>query len=185
MQPLLWIIIALLLAGAIMFASSLKTRRTLPPLELPDGESLPKTALQKRAAWTLLAVLGLTATAAGCLVWFGPQAWWETDGIRHLVTGLLLAALVVFMFFIRGVRALESLDDGSFDERDSAILNRSCAGVGGAMMVVFAAWMIGLTEAHMPTRLIPSYFLYLVFWSLVMTNVIASLAGILLAYRRG
>ncbi len=52
------------------------------------------------------------------------------------------------------------------------------------MMVVMAAWMIGLIEAHIETRLIPSYFLYLVFWSLVMTNVIASLAGILLAYRR-
>jgi hypothetical protein len=32
--------------------------------------------------------------------------------------------------------------------------------------------------------MVPSYYLYLVFWSLVMTNVIASLAGILLAYRR-
>ena len=52
------------------------------------------------------------------------------------------------------------------------------------MMVVLAAWMVGLIEAHIETRLVPTYFLYLIFWSCVMTNVIASLAGILLAYRR-
>jgi len=185
MKPVLWIIVALLIAGAILFASSLRTRRSLPALELPDGESLPKTLLQRRASWTLLAVVMLTLTAAICLVWFGPLAWWENDSIRHPVTALLLAALIIFMFFIRGVRALETRNDGSIDERDAAILSRSCAGVGGAMMVVSAAWMIGLIEAHIETRLIPSYFLYLIFWSLVMTNVIASLAGILLSYRRG
>ena len=82
------------------------------------------------------------------------------------------------------IRALEEAGDGRFDERDGLIMARSCAGVGGAMMVVMAAWMIGLTEAHIETRLVPTYYLYLVFWSLVLTNVIASLAGILLAYRR-
>jgi hypothetical protein len=53
-----------------------------------------------------------------------------------------------------------------------------------AMMVVIAVWMMALIETHVETRLIPSYFLHLVFWSCVMTNVIASLAGILLACRR-
>ena len=83
------------------------------------------------------------------------------------------------------MRSLESRGEGAFDERDSAIMSRSCAGVGGAMMVVIAVWMMALIEAHIETRLIPSYFLYLMFWSCVMTNVIASLAGIILAYRRG
>jgi hypothetical protein len=52
-------------------------------------------------------------------------------------------------------------------------------------MVVVAAWMVALTEAYRETHLVPSYYLYLMFWSCVMTNVIASIAGILLAYRRG
>jgi len=184
MKPVLWIIAALAIAGAILFVSSLRTRRSLPALELSDGESLPRTLLQKRAGRALLVVVALTVLAGACVVWFGPQAWWEDDPIRHTVTALFLGGLVVFMFFIRGVRALEARGDGSFDERDAVILNRSCAGVGGAMMVVFAAWMVGLIETHIETRLIPSYYLYLIFWSIVMTNVIASLAGILLAYRR-
>ncbi|MFC1777956.1 hypothetical protein ACFL3I_11560 [Pseudomonadota bacterium] len=52
------------------------------------------------------------------------------------------------------------------------------------MMVIVAVWMVALTEAFHQTGFIPSYFLYLIFWSAVMTNVIASIAGILLAYRR-
>ena len=185
MKPVLWMIAALLLGGAIVFVSALRTRRSLPAVELPDGETLPKTALQRRAGWTLLVVMLLTAAAAAVLVWFGPQTWWEVDAVRHSVTALLLGGLVVFLVFTLGVRQLETAGDGRLDERDIAIMGRSCAGVGGAMMVVIAAWMIGLIEAYIETRLIPSYFLYLIFWSLVMTNVIASLAGILFAYRRG
>lgn len=185
MQPILWTIVALVAAGAFVFASSLRTRRALPALRLPDGEVLPRTELQKRAGWTLLAVSVLTAAAAIVLVKNGAQAWWDVDAVRHTVTVLLLGGLLVFLVFMLGVRALEAASDGRFDERDGVILGRSCAGVGGAMMVVFAAWMIGLVEAHIETRLVPTYYLYLVFWSLVMTNVIASLAGILLAYRRG
>jgi hypothetical protein len=185
MTPILWLVAALLLAGIIVFFSSVATRRTLPPVELANGESLPRTALQKRATWTLVAVVALTAIAGGSVAYFGPQAWWDDDSVRLSVTFLLLAALVVYLVFTIGVRSLQQRGEGAFDERDSLIMSRSCAGVGGAMMVVIAVWMMALIETHIETRLIPSYFLYLMFWSCVMTNVIASLAGILLAYRRG
>jgi len=182
---LLWIVAALLIAGLVVFVSSLRTRRLVPAIELAAGEVLPRTELQKRAGWTLTAVVLLTGSAAACLVWFGPQRWWDDDAIRLTVTFLLLAALGVYLVFTLSIRALEARHDGAFDERDSAIMSRSCAGVGGAMMVVLAVWMIALVETHIETRLIPSYYLHLIFWSCVMTNVIASVAGILLAYRRG
>ena len=185
MTFILWIVAALLIAGIIIFVSSLATRRRLPPVELAEGETLPKTALQTRATWTLAVVTLLTVVAAVCVAYFGPQVWWDSDAVRLSVTFLLLGALCVYLAFTISVRSLEARGDGAFDERDSAIMSRSCAGVGGAMMVVIAVWMMALVEAHIATRLIPSYFLYLMFWSCVMTNVIASLAGILLAYRRG
>jgi hypothetical protein len=184
MTQILWLVVALLIAGVIVFASALATRRRLPPIQLAEGETLPKTALQKRAAWTLSAVAFLVAAAGGCVAFYGPQVWWDDDTIRLSVTSLLLAGLLVYLAFTISIRALEQRGEGVFDERDSLIMNRSCAGVGGAMMVVIAVWMVALTEAHSETRLIPSYFLYLMFWSCVMTNVTASLAGILLAYRR-
>ena len=64
MFPILWIIVALLIGGALVFIASLRTRRALPPLELPDGEALPKTELQKRAARALVGAGLLTAAAA-------------------------------------------------------------------------------------------------------------------------
>ena len=185
MTPILWLVAALLLAGIIIFTSSLATRRQLPPIELADGEFLPQTALQKRATWTLVVVTALTGTAGGCVAFFGPQVWWNDDTVRLSVTFVLLAALIVYLAFTISIRSLQQRGEGAFDERDSLIMSRSCAGVGGAMMVVIAVWMMALVETHIETRLIPSYFLYLIFWSCVMTNVIASLAGIVLAYRRG
>ena len=184
MTPIAWLVAALLIAGGVVFTSSLATRRLLPAIELPDGETLPKTALQRRAEWALFGVVVLCLVAAGMLLYFGAERWWDDDTVRLTFTGLLLAALFVYLAFTIGVRSLAGRDDGTFDERDSAIMGRSCAGVGGAMMGVLAVWMIGLVETFVETRLVPSYFLYLIFWSCVMTNVIASLAGILLAYRR-
>lgn len=184
MKPILWLIAALLVAGVIVFMSSLVTRRQLPSVDLPDGEKLPRTALQKRAALTLSIVVVLTAIAAGLLAFFGPGVWWDDDKVRLTIMFLLLAALGAYLAFTISIRSLEARDDGSFDERDGAIMARSCAGVGGAMMGVLAVWMIALIETYVETRLVPSYFLHLIFWSCVMTNVIASITGILLAYRR-
>lgn len=185
MRPVLWFIAALLIAGAIVFLSSLKTRRLLPRLDLPEGEALPRTALQKLAGRALAAVVLLSAVAAGIVTRVGPQHWWQDDAVRLTVTLLLLVALGVHLAFAIGEQVLAKRRDGSIDERDIAIINRSYAGVGGALLIVLAAWMIGLGEAYSETRLIPSYFLYLIFWSCVMTNSIATIAGVLLAYRRG
>ena len=182
MKPILWMVMALLVAGAIVFVSALRTRRQIPAL--PEGMSLPPTPMQRYARLALSGVLLFALAAGVCVTVVGAETWWESDPVRLGVTGALLAALLVFVGFMVAVRALESRDDGSFDERDQAILGRACAGVGGAMMVVLAAWMIGLVETFHETRLVPSYFLYLMFWSCVMTNIVASLAGILVAYKR-
>jgi hypothetical protein len=183
-MALVWIVFALLIALVFIYMASLRTRKLLPEIELPDGESLPKTALQKHATRALLIVIALTGLAAGLVIYFTPQVWWDDDTVRLTVTGILLAALLAYLLFTLTIRGMEKREDGSFDERDSAILNRSHAGVGGAMMGVIAVWMVALTETHHQTHLVPTYYLYLMFWSCVMTNVIASIAGILLAYRR-
>jgi hypothetical protein len=181
---ILWIVVGLLIAGIFVYLSSVRTRRLLPKTDLPPGEKVPRTPLQRLAGWTLLAVGLLTAAAAGIVAYHGPQVWWDSDPVRLTVTFILIAALGVYLVFTLTIRALEARADGSFDERDGAIISRSYAPVGGAMMVILAVWMVALTESYRETRLIPSYYLYLIFWSCVMTNVLASIAGILLAYRR-
>jgi hypothetical protein len=182
---LLWIIAALLISSLLVYLSARHTRRLLPEIELPPGETLPRTPVQRAAGWSLAAVSVLSALAAVVVIWSGPAAWWETDAIRLTFTGLLLVALLAYLGFTLSVRRMAERDDGTFDERDQLILGRSSAGVGGAMMVTVAIWMIALTESNNDTHLVPTYYLYLMFWSCVMMNVIASLAGVLLAYRKG
>ena len=184
MNSIPWIVAALLTAGVLVVLSAARTRRSIPPLQLPAGESLPKTDLQRYTGWALAVIGLLFVVAAGIVVHFGAQTWWDDDAVRWTVTFVLIAAFAVFLAFAIKVGVLEKRGEGTFDERDKAILMRSRAGVGGAMMIVAAAWMIGLTETYIETRLVPSYFLQLIFWSLVMTDVVATLAGILLAYRR-
>lgn len=179
-----WIIVALLIAGLLVYITSLRTRRLLPQIELAPGEKLPTTTLQRYASRTLLIIVLLSGLAVGIVIYHGAQLWWENDPVRLTFTLVLIVALLAYLVFTIKIRVLESRADGSFDERDSAIVSGSYAGVGGAMMVVVTVWMIALTESFHETGSIPSYFLYLIFWSSVMTNVIASIAGILLAYRR-
>ena len=184
MNFILWIIAGLLISGILIYFAALRTRRLLPEIKLPDGQTLPKTLLQQNSGRTLGVVVFLTIAAASMVIYHGPEVWWETDRVRLIFTFVLLAALFTYLVFTLSIRGLESREDGSFDERDLMILRGSYAGVGGAMMTIVAVWMIALTEFFNETGLIPSYYLYLIFWSCVMTNVIASIAGILLAYRR-
>ena len=185
MGPIVWIVIALAIGSIAVYVYTVRNRVRPPALELPPGEELPTTHLQRYAGWTLLEVGFLTALAAAIVLYFGPETWWSDDGVRLTVTLVLIVALVTCLVFYMAVRKLRAGDESLFDERDRVIMNRSGAGAGGAMMVVMAAWMVALVEAYNDTGLVPTYYLYLVFWSLVMTNVLASLADILLAYRRG
>lgn len=184
MPALLWIILAL---GAAAVASHIVIRRAqhvLPPVVLPAGETMPTTALQ-RLAWQCLApTLVLTLAAAAVVAYHGASVAWDVDRVRLTATGLLLAALGAYTYFITRVRMWLIRDDGTLDERDRAILAAAPAGQAPAMMVTLAIWMIALVERFQATHLVPSAFLYLIFWSLLMVSVLVSLAGVVIGYRR-
>ena len=128
------------------------------------------------------ALLIASAVAFGMVWHHGAQVWWEDDPVRLTVTGVLLAGLGVFAVYFLLVGVWASQESGKLDERDRAILARAPAGVGGAMMVVMAVWMIALTEGFRPTGgQMPTYFLYLIFWSCVMVNAMAHIGGVLIA----
>lgn len=184
MAIILWMLIALVAIFGVLLAAVRMAQRQLPPLTLPPGERMPTTALQRLAGRTLLATGALTLIAAAIVVWYGVAAWWENDSIRLTVTGVLLAGLAVFTVYIGRVWRLVARDDGSLDERDRAILASAPAGQAPAMLVTFAAWMIGLSETYHQTHLVPSAFLYLIFWSLLMVSLLGLLAGVVLGYRR-
>jgi len=184
MNVILWALIALGVAFGVVFLAARSAQRRLPAVVLPPGEKMPRTALQQLAGRSLLFCLPLVVAAAGIVTYHGAQVYWDNDQVRLTVTGLLLAALAVFAFYAARVGTWTARDDGRLDERDRAILASAPAGQAPAMLVTLAAWMIGLVETYHGTHLVPSVYLYLIFWSCLMVSLLATFAGILIGYRR-
>jgi len=183
-MTILWIILALVIASALVALGTRRSRRLLPALELPPGETFPATPLQRLATQSLIAAGALTAVCAGIVTVAGPQRFWDDDAVRLSVTGLVIVALVVAATVSLRASRWMSAGDGLLDERDRAILASASGGQAGAMLVVLAAWMIGLTEAFLPAGGVPVVYLYLMFWSVLLVSQLAWLAGLVLTYRR-
>lgn len=155
-------------------------RHAGPPLD----EALPATPLQRLSRRGLLVGAVLTAGLVGWVLYFGPERTMEDDGVRLAFTLLLLAILAVFGFLALRVMAWTRRADGVLDERDRAILNGSHALRSASMLVTLAVWMIGLVESYRPDGVMPLYWLYLVFWSVLVVSMLAFPLGILVGYRR-
>jgi hypothetical protein len=183
MSPILWIIIALGAAAGWSYLTLRRTQQVLRPIKLPDGERLPTTPMQ-RAAWqalvpTVLCVL----VAAGIVAWYGVIYVWDNDQVRLTVTFVNIAALAGYTYWIARVRTWLIRDD-TLDERDRAILAAAPAGQAPAMMAAMAAWMLYLIERFHTTHLVPSAYLYAMFWTVLLTSIVAGLLGVLVGYRR-
>lgn len=184
MHAVLWIILALGIAATWSFITVRRAQQLFPDVPLPAGEALPTTALQRLARLAFGLTLVPALAAAIVVVYHGVETVWNTDHVRITVTVLNLAALAGFTYYLARVRRWLTTDDGSLDERDRAILAAAPAAQAPAMMVTFGVWMIALIERFQPTHLVPSAFLYAIFWSLLMVSVVALLAGVLIGYRR-
>jgi hypothetical protein len=183
MSLVLWIIIALGAAAGWSYLTVRRTQQVLRPIKLPDGERLPTTPMQ-RVAWQALVptVLFMLIAAVICAN-YGVIGVWDKDQVRLVVTLLLFAALGGYTYFITRVRAWMIRDD-TLDERDRAILAAAPAGQAPAMMVAMAAWLMYLIDTFHSTHLVPSAYLYAMFWTVLLTSIVAGLLGVLVGYRR-
>ena len=188
MPTLFWPILSLVTVLAIGYAAvavaTYAARRRLPPLTMPDGEPVPVTPLQRLATQTLWLVLPLALAAAAMVVHHGIAETWANDQVRMPATGLVVAAIAAYAFYGARIAYWSKGDGQQLDERDRAILASAPAGQAGAMLVVLAAWMIGLGEAAQATQTVPVAALYAMFWSVFLTSLIALLVGVVLGYRR-
>lgn len=184
MPPILWTCAALVAGLLTILIATRIALKTRPPLRLPPGERLPSTPLQRMARWSIALGSVLSAAAAAVVVNFGPRTFYDDERVRLTVTALLLAAILVFASFSFRVRAWVARDDDALDERDRAIYGRAPAAQSVAMIVTLAVWIVGLQESFVSTRLVPMVYLYLVFWSCLIVNLVALPIGVLLGYRR-
>jgi len=182
MPILLWGVLAVLAGGLAIWIVALKARPTRPPLP-PDTE-FPATPLQRVARWSVGSGLLLGLVAAALVVVNGPQKWYDDDTIRITFTLLLLAVLGIFGAASAWIRSQAGRDDGALDERDKAILDRAPAVQAVAMLVTLAIWIIGLAEHFHDAGTVPLFYLYLIFWSCLLVNVLGLPVGVLVGYRR-
>jgi len=184
MPLILWTVLALGLVFIAVQVAAYHSRSIAPPLVMAPGETFPTAPMQRLVRWSLVLGVPLMAAAGGVVAWFGPTVFYDDDDIRLLVTGLLIASLLVLAapMLIAGVWA--GRGDDKLDERDRAILTRAPAGQAAAMLVVLAVWMIALQEGFRGEPGIPRVFLNLIFWSCLLVSQGATNVGILIGYRR-
>ena len=184
MTTIPYAILAVVAAFALVYIAARRSRQLMPAMELPPGETIPPTPVQRLAYPTLLVGSVLTLTGFALVWYFGPLVFWDNDGIRVAITLVLVAVLAVFGQFAIRVSSWARRSDAKLDERDRSILATSSAGQAGAMLVTIVAWSILLEENYHEVGQIPSVFLYLIFWSCLLVSQIASVVGILVGYRR-
>lgn len=179
-----WILLALIAGLLVVSFSVRRAMRERPRLDL-GPEERTVTPLQRLAGWAVGLGLLVTACAVGLVVCFGPKAFDTDDAVRLTVTGVLFLGLALFTGFLIRVRLWLRREDGVLDERDRAILKGAPSAQPGAMLVTLAVWMVGLQETYRATGSVPLVYLYLIFWSLLVVDLIALPLGILIGYRKG
>lgn len=182
MPVLLWAAVALAVGFLFLVFAARVLRAKAPPL--PPGVELPRTALQRLASRGLLAGAVLVVAAGAMVVMYGPERLNREDAPRMIFTLLLLAVAGLFLAVTMRVRSWASRGDARLDERDRAILDRAPAYQSPAMLVTLAIWMVGLTQSFHGAGTVPLYYLYLVFWSCWVVDLLALPVGILFGYRR-
>jgi hypothetical protein len=165
MTIVLWSVLALGAGFVALWVAARRARREEPPL--PDDIELPATPLQRISRWGVGLSAVLAVAAAALLLWNGAEATFAVVG----GVGIWLRAQV-------------GRSDGLLDERDRAILGRAPAAQAMAMLVTLAVWTIGLAEHFHDAGAVPVFYLYLVFWSVVVVDLLGLPVGILMGYRR-
>lgn len=140
--------------------------------------------LQKRALLGLVIGAIVSAGVLAVLVINGATSFYDDDAMRWLVTGLIIVMLAAWAIILAPALSSRVRTKVICDERDEAALRRASAaqlwGVIGALVV----WSIALTEVYWDEGTIPIVFPYLIFWSIMMVNMLAHAIGILIGYRR-
>ena len=73
---------------------------------------------------------------------------------------------------------------GGLDERDRRIVDRAPAFQGLLMILVLAAWVLGLGEAYHDPGAVPVVYLNLIFGSTLLMHALGMSLGIIVGYRR-
>jgi len=179
--PILLSLIGLGIVGGFLLVRAWPRGAAQTPEERAEMASAPMPPLQKRAWWSLLIGVVTGSTIATLLSMNGAVEYWENDSFRLTVTGIFIGGLLLYAVVLSS-SVMKSKRSGTLDERDKQILSRSPNAQSAAVLLALAAWMICLTEKFRDQGAVPVVYLYWIFGSIVLVNIIAQAIGILLGY---
>ncbi|UCD24537.1 MAG: hypothetical protein JSW51_01060 [Gemmatimonadota bacterium] len=173
-------VVALGVVAVGLFLRSMPGRAELTAEERAEMAATPMPPLQKRAWWGLLVTLATLATITVILMNYGAAEYWENDTLRLTVVGIFMAGLFGYVatLLLPQIKG----DRRNLDERDRTVLNRAGTVQSGIVLIALAGWLITLTERFREQGAIPVVYLYLIFGSVVLVNLLGQSLGILLGY---
>jgi len=181
MTSVAYILVALV--GLALMAAAAFRMVYVPRLGRDEsGEDEPMTPLQKRA-WAGLAVgSAVCATLVALFVIRGTPIISADKVLRLALWGVMLAGGVLWSVVLRVMKMRERGVD--MDERDRSILGSAPAVQSGAVLLVLAVWTVCLTEVYWQRGAVPVDYLSLIFFSCLISHLMALPVGVLLGYRR-
>lgn len=136
--------------------------------------------LQKRALYSLIIGLVLTAAFVVALVMKGDVTDFLDDNLRFIMYAALIGVPLIYLILVN----ISLRKPTQIDERDQAIIERSRTVQWFAIILSLAAWTIVLGEVYRNQGQVPVAFLNLIFVSILIISALAQSAGILTGYWR-
>jgi len=180
---LLATVVALAVVGGVMLVRMMPRRGEVSREERSDLASAPMPALQKRAMWGLLVTVSTLAIITVILSRYGAAEYWDNDSLRLTVMAIFIGGLFAYVLILL-IAVVKGKADGSLDERDRLILSQAATAQTVLILFTLVAWIIYLTEKFHDAGAVPVVYLYLIFGSVVIVNIIGQAVGILLGYWR-
>jgi len=170
-------VVGLGVVAVVLLVRARKWSPAMTPEERRELAATPMAPLQKGAWIGLLVSAGTLAILAAIVASRGAMTYWEDDNLRLLVLAIYISGLAAYA----AAQALP-FTRGRADERDRAILARSGMAKSAGLVLAAAAWVIVLAQKFHDQGAVPVVYLYLMFGSLLLVDMIAQSIGILLGY---
>jgi len=179
-----FIALAIIFLAVLFAVAAVKLWPRGRPLSAAERRELaagPKPLLQKRALFGLLVILLTMAVTFAIVGSVGAQAYYDDDTIRLSVVAVFIAGMLAYALLVP-VSLLGMRARGALDELDTKVLSQAPSYQSVAMLLTYAVWSIYLTEKFHDTAGIPPVYLFLVFGTLLLANLLAHAGGILTGY---
>ena len=142
------------------------------------------TPQQKRAWYGLAIGIIWTLAMVALFVIKGATAFDEDTGMRFTAYAIFAAGILAYVAMLYITGWMMRSEGVIMDERDRLILRKVPVYQMFAVLFALAGWAIALNEVYREEGQIPVVFVWIMFYSAIIVNMVFASAGTLIAYWR-